>query len=360
MNITRQTNFFVVANIAIGDTTRSVYVPFNSLFLDVEPNDEIGPEPIDLSKTDWTILLKSAKTGDVIVSDTLSNTTIEGEKVSIDTIWSKFANLAFQESGSGPSPETKNWFCIENLTGTGSTVNFEKIGSPDPVTLKVSQDGETWTEYANIDKTTGFDLPGNGKLFFDGTGNSTWSRSSEHAWEFTLYNTTAKLSGDLSTLVSDSANANFSRLFAWGGGAAWVDASELVLPWTSLGTDSFNSFFNGCKSLTKAPKLPATKLGTHCYYAMFSGCTGLVEAPVLPAKTLTNGSYESMFSGCTNLANVTIDATDISATTCLTSWLNGVGSTGTITVASGMKDKFPSGANGIPDGWTVVEKSTEN
>ena len=59
--------------------------------------------------------------------------------------------------------------------------------------------------------------------------------------------------------------------------------------------------FDGCTSLTAAPKLPATILVSYCYSYMFSGCTSLTAAPELPATTLANFCYQSMFDGCTLL-----------------------------------------------------------
>lgn len=45
---------------------------------------------------------------------------------------------------------------------------------------------------------------------------------------------------------------------------------------------------------------------------------------------------------------------DISAEKCLDDWLSGVSSTGTFTKAPTM-ESLPSGASGIPTGWTVVD-----
>ena len=65
----------------------------------------------------------------------------------------------------------------------------------------------------------------------------------------------------------------------------------------------FDGLFEGCTSLTKAPKLPATKLTDGCYARMFGGCTSLTQAPQLPAKALANNCYTGMFSYCTSLTH---------------------------------------------------------
>lgn len=76
---------------------------------------------------------------------------------------------------------------------------------------------------------------------------------------------------------------------------------------------------------------------------------------LLPATTLAAYCYYGMFNGCENLSSVTCLATDISAENCTVDWLKGVSSTGTFTKASSMND-WTTGENGIPSGWTVVEK----
>jgi hypothetical protein len=114
--------------------------------------------------------------------------------------------------------------------------------------------------------------------------------------------------------------------------------------------------FKGCTSLINAPELPATTLATksNCYYSMFEGCTSLVAAPELPATTLATFCYRSMFSGCSNLNYIKMLATDISAASCLTDWVSGVANTGTF-VKNPQMTSLPSGVNGIPTGWDVID-----
>lgn len=97
-----------------------------------------------------------------------------------------------------------------------------------------------------------------------------------------------------------------------------------------------------------------TITASFAFASMFYGCTGLTQAPALPATTLTNSCYSSMFRGCTKLANVKCLATDISASSCVASWLSGVASSGTFVKAAAMTS-WPSGASGIPEGWTVED-----
>ena len=126
------------------------------------------------------------------------------------------------------------------------------------------------------------------------------------------------------------------------------------LPATSLSAYCYLSMFYGCTGLIEAPDLPATTLATCCYYSMFSGCTGLTETPILPATTLPYSCYNSMFNDCTNLSRVTCLGTNPNIDYNTSSWLFGVSSTG-VFIKTPEATTWPSGANGIPAGWTVID-----
>jgi len=128
-----------------------------------------------------------------------------------------------------------------------------------------------------------------------------------------------------------------------------------VLPAKTLARACYESMFDSCTSLATATELPATTLANSCYSKMFSGCTSLTSAPELPATTLTQYCYYYMFFGCGKINSITCLATDISASNCTTCWLYGVASTGTFKKAASMTS-WTSGANGIPDGWTTIDK----
>ena len=127
------------------------------------------------------------------------------------------------------------------------------------------------------------------------------------------------------------------------------------LPATTLANSSYSSMFQGCSSLTTSPELPATTLVDRCYQSMFAGCTSLTTAPELPATTLASSCYRSMFQGCRSLNSITCLATDISASNCTKYWLNNVAASGTFTKAASMTS-WTTGDNGIPRGWTVIDK----
>lgn len=135
-----------------------------------------------------------------------------------------------------------------------------------------------------------------------------------------------------------------------------IDASNLILPATTLAKFCYSNMFYNCTSLTTAPELPALELADNCYQNMFLNCTSLTTAPELPAKTLANSCYLGMFRTCTSLYKITMLATDISATDCLRTWVYGVSSTGTFVKHPDM-NSLPTGTSGIPEGWTVTDAS---
>ena len=136
------------------------------------------------------------------------------------------------------------------------------------------------------------------------------------------------------------------------GCTSLTEAPEL--PATTLANYCYTSMFYGCTGLTTAPELPATTLALSCYYYMFYGCTGLTTAPELPATTLADYCYYYMFRGCSKLNYIKMLATDVSARNCLSNWVSGVASSGTFIKHPNMTT-LSSGESGIPEGWTVED-----
>lgn len=139
-----------------------------------------------------------------------------------------------------------------------------------------------------------------------------------------------------------------------------VDASNLVLPATTLSEGCYYAMFELCTSLTKAPVLPATTLAEMCYERMFSYCTSLTTAPSLKAPVLVDKCYREMFDGCEKLNYIKMLAIDISATDCLLEWVHNVEQEGIFIKHpdSPIRKTSVLDADGIPYYWTV-ETATE-
>ena len=154
--------------------------------------------------------------------------------------------------------------------------------------------------------TTPIDVAAGGKVAFYGNGIS-----------ITKYNGTqiggdgdgfkCKVYGNIMSLVDETdfatnyntlpADYTFYNLFY--GNAKLTDASGLLLPAMMLTNNCYDGMFQGCTSLTTAPKeLPAMTLAEKCYSYMFHGCSSLTTAPKLPAETLAGYCYAHMFAVC--------------------------------------------------------------
>ena len=147
----------------------------------------------------------------------------------------------------------------------------------------------------------------------------------------------------------------FDRLFYGNGNL--IDASNLILPATTLTNYCYQDMFMNCTSLTTAPELPATTLAEYCYYYMFQGCSGLTAAPVLPASTLIKGCYSYMFKNCSSLNYVKVMGINAFLISATDDWLDGVSSTGTFIKASGADWGWNRTSSLIPSGWTVETAS---
>ena len=290
-------------------------------------------------------------------------------------------------SSTPPGPDYTEPFYVENISNENETLNIVKNSYSAPtLTIEYSTDRTTWQTLGTTSTTA--------LTITLAPGDKVYLRCSTNAW-WEMWNSNSilgisKVGGNIMSLLYGSnftgqersfpsnSSYNFGEIF---NDYILISASELLLPATTLANGCYRYMFDGCTSLTTAPALPATTLASYCYSSMFWGCTSLTTAPALPATTLAVGCYSgmfgfcpalttapalpattlaqscysSMFHGCTSLSNVTCHATSgIDTNYSTLYWLKNVSSTGTFTKAAGVT--WPTGENGIPEGWTVVEQ----
>ena len=232
-----------------------------------------------------------------------------------DLVWS---------GGTGPEPEPD--YLTFYITSPGDIVWSEDLYISYPVTIEYSKNGGPWTE---ITSSSGSSAPHiavetNDVVKFRGENQAYsgtfQSGSTQYPYVAKFGNSTcgADLGGNIMSMIDGShfsssstiVSANtFTRFFE--GFTGLTDASELILPATTLTTGCYGAMFGGCTNLTTAPVLPATILTDYCYQSMFQGCTSLTTAPELSATTLAESCYESMFYGCSSLTT----APELPATT---------------------------------------------
>ena len=335
--------------------------------------------------SDWRVI-------DGYICDGSTKYAREREYVSYDNInWYAYDNIREGQVIEYHSSDCMNP-SMEYLTIISHSDNNEirfKMTNSDPIpkTISVSTNyGIDWYDYTStVNGVVIANLDNGDRILVKGE-NVKYGKSSD----MTFFATTGdfEVSGNIMSLIYGD---NFVGQTAFNGGTynfyglfnnctGLISAENLVLPATTLTEGCYQSMFNGCTSLTTAPELPATTLAEICYYEMFRGCTGLTTAhelpattladscygnmfmnctnlttaPELPATTLVYRCYSSMFSGCSNLNYIKMLATDISAGQCLFSWVWGVSATGTFVKSSSMTS-LPTGASGIPSGWTVQD-----
>ncbi|MBQ0115155.1 MAG: leucine-rich repeat protein [Bacteroidales bacterium] len=169
----------------------------------------------------------------------------------------------------------------------GSTVELKRNGATEPVKIQYSTDHSNWTTVDFNEATT------TGTITLANVGDNVWFRKAgngvasgfsnvDHQYSFAMTGKIAA-SGNVMSLIDNTCEAT-----------------------TIPNTYCFAKLFEGCTSLTQAPKLPATTLKGTCYWCMFLGCTNLTTPPVLPATTLAASCYTCMFKGCTKLATAPV------------------------------------------------------
>ena len=213
---------------------------------------------------------------------------------------------------------SKEYFTIESLADN-NTITWTFTGStPMQNYIYWSKNGTSWTSaiVSTSDTPVSLATLNKGeKMYLKGENIKYASSSSNYSHFNSDYE--FNVSGNIMSLIYGdnfigqttlSSSYNFVGIFK---SSKVYDASNLILPATTLADYCYSNMFNGCASLVTAPVLPATTLASSCYHSMFYKCTSLATAPVLPATTLAKSCYYYMFYGCTSLTT----APELPATT---------------------------------------------
>ena len=224
---------------------------------------------------------------------------------------------------------------------TSSTIGNITVSAGDKIRFKGNQAGKEAFKWQNRTVTSGlcfYDIYGNilsleyGDNFEGQTGFITSSRP----FYSTFRNTMLPGSGTYHTGIRDAKN--------------------LVLP-PSVVTDCYRSCFHGNINMISMPELPAKTPATGCYFFMFGNCESLTSSSVIQLESLASGSCCQMFQYCGKLAEITCLAqSGIDQNDSTTNWVQ--------QYVSGLRQgtfykhpnaTWPTGNNGIPTGWTVID-----
>jgi len=257
------------------------------------------------------------------------------------------------------STNTPNVSLVEELISTTGGLTFT------PYIQNIHDYSQDYFTIELLDDTNSIQINVNGwsnKISYSLDNGTTWSEPSglieleniSNGSKILLKgNTDVSMSSSQSLLIEIPNNERFN---VEGNIMSLYYGDNFTGVTTIPGSYAFYGLFANLTSLINAGNLilPATTLADNCYDYMFGGCTNLLTAPILPATTLVVGCYSYMFSDCSSLNYIKCLATDISASDCLTNWVNGVASSGTFVKDSSMSS-WPTGTSGIPTGWTVQD-----
>ena len=267
---------------------------------------------------------------------------------------------------------------IENITDEVETVTIKRktpsqSASTPIIDVYKSEDMVNWGLLGSTSNALSISLNPGDRVYLRALA-TTWATGSE---ECHIISGMSKVGGNIMSLLYGAnftgnersfptgSTFTFNRLFEYNVPGSYIkglrDASELLLPATTMTWACYSSLFYQNSRLTYMPAtLPATILAGYCYDHMFGRCCQLtdysltVKAPILSVATLVEGCYGGMFNGCTYLNHVECLVTDISASNCVYGWLSNVAASGTFVKHPNMTS-WPSGASGIPSGWTVED-----
>lgn len=325
------------------------------------------------------------------------NVASEGEFKQPTNISNEFGVNAIPTGWTTTIDYSQMYFTIESLQDSNE-IKMQRYHSPNNPTLSYSlDDGETWTT-ATISGTKSFGTINTGqKIIFKGS-NTRFAT----AWDAYNYFTATKqfkVYGNVMSLLNgddfiNNSEFDSSTTYHCVGllrTTLLVDASNMILPATTLYESSYNGMFRGATNLVYGPKLlPALDVPHDAYSSMFEGCTSLVEAPEIMATTVSGDTalqrmfcmnrsskvtaamtkgpilriinpaayanvYQQLFCGNGSLTEVTIitQGTNLS----FSNWLNYTNS-GVIKKLS--TTTLTSGADGVPSGWTTEDYVESN
>lgn len=253
--------------------------------------------------------------------------------------------VVYRKDGSVNRGDDRGYVLIEKLqAGAGSE---DPINVDNYLTIEANENGLTASLSVN---TCEYCVDGDGNWKALSAGTATESIDSGHTLSF-RGNLVPNISKGIGTFtISKKCNLKGNCMSMLFGNNA---ANNYSLSGKNF---AFCKLFYNCSNIVNVDSnfLPATTLADSCYDSMFHYCTRLTTAPALPATKLINYCYYNMFYNCTKLNYIKMLATDISATNCLSNWVNSVSSTGTF-IKNAAMTSLPTGNSGIPSGWAVQD-----
>ena len=236
-----------------------------------------------------------------------------------------------------PTPSVEDYLCMEAYTGD---VTIYVRGSNN---LEYSFDKNEWTvwqsgsDYAvTIPSDTTLYIKGeNPKGIVYSTDNGVFVSSGEG--KIRMFGKLQRLLGEELMDITDYTGTGIQYKWAFYGFNNLADASELIMPATVL-------------------------TNNYCYDSLFESCSNLEKAPTLPAPSIGNGyDYTQLFQNCPKLTEIRAYFNGGSYISGMSDWVYNVASGGTFYGNNALTDEEKEYMinNYIPSGWTVIWEDVE-
>ena len=321
-----------------------------------------------------TVTNDAVVTGSLVVSATTAETREMVGVLQLTATYEGFTAIgSVNVYQAAAAPDYASMYLTFRITSPGKIIWRSRNNNYTNVSIQYSFDsGTSWSSITSkTSSTNGFDVSAGDVIMFKGN-NTTYTKvvSSTNCYNgFTGTTAGVTIEGNIMSLLygdnfigQTTLPTSYTLSFLFFGMSGLTDASNCILPATTLTPYCYRNLFNDNNNFNGAPKLPATTLAEGCYTNMFMNCNALEVAPDLPAKTLVKQCYDGMLymqNNHKNLRYIKCLATDKSASNCLRNFHHSsyISSTGTFVKYPGVS-WTTGGTEGIPTGWTVLE-STE-
>ena len=255
------------------------------------------------------------------------------------------------------------YFTVAQVLDPKASLN--EITSSNALTISYSINGGEWTS-VQLTQSLTLEVEVNDLIRFKGTNehycNNTVLKSGTdpHKEWYVVFGC---INNDGAN-YKNSFTSTTARFDAYGNIMSLIYGDNFIGQTTLPTTHSFCQLFKTSGIVSaKHLILPATTLTDSCYRAMFSKSYRLKISPTFPAKNLVTECYKYMFEDCTNLKQITCLAETGLTTDALNSFTTyGSGVTfqsNGLFIKSPNATNWPTGKNGIPNGWTVENYTGE-
>ena len=263
------------------------------------------------------VLRQQATSNPVVVTNLVGGTTYT---IHYEYATNEYVEQTFTTTGVQP---------LNFTMPDGGDLTLTKNGTPAAISLLYSINGAPWSAWNETNGIRTITLAADDTVYIRTTSatSTTFSTGQDNYYTFNSTSTTYGGGDVMSLLCSNPSNATLNN---------WC----------------FRRLFSGFVNLATSPNISATVGADYALYNMYAG-TSITESPELFITSVNRYMCRNIFANCPNINKITVHFTDISATNAIGNWLTGVGETGTIYCPQSLV--LPSGASGLPVGWSRVD-----